>query len=122
MATCKGIKADGSRCRGEKLISGTEYCWFHDPEKSEERAKASSKGGSKHHYRKIISLPRIKQAKDILKLLNKAIAEIERLESAETRAILLLRAVGMGSKALQVSDLEERILAIWQRLGMDDNK
>ena len=42
---CRGTKKDGERCNSWAL-SGSEYCWFHDPELAEERKAARRRGGA----------------------------------------------------------------------------
>ena len=44
MARCGGIKADGTRCRGDAM-PGSEWCWAHDPAYAEERRRKARKGG-----------------------------------------------------------------------------
>jgi hypothetical protein len=44
MATCKATRKDGDPCRAVAQ-SGSDYCFFHDPAKGEERHDAKIKGG-----------------------------------------------------------------------------
>lgn len=41
---CKFIKENGSNCQGNS-INGSQYCFTHDPNKTEERNLAVRKGG-----------------------------------------------------------------------------
>jgi hypothetical protein len=44
-STCKFQKADGTTCRATSTPSG--FCWFHDPQREQERAEARRKGGKR---------------------------------------------------------------------------
>ena len=44
MATCKATRKDGDPCRAEAQ-SGSDYCFFHDPGKGDQRHEAKVKGG-----------------------------------------------------------------------------
>lgn len=44
MATCRATRKDGKSCQAEAQ-SGREYCFFHDPAKTEERHDSKVKGG-----------------------------------------------------------------------------
>ena len=47
MATCKTIKPDGHTCQAKARI-GSAFCFFHDPELSDARRHAQSRGGHKN--------------------------------------------------------------------------
>ena len=49
---CKGKKPDDSPCKCQAL-PGSEFCFFHDPERHGEVVEAARRGGS----RKVIELP-----------------------------------------------------------------
>lgn len=120
MAQCECIKPDGERCK-KYSMKDSKKCFTHDEKKRADFLAAAAKGGRPKRFEKVVNLPRVRTSKDVLKLLNKALIEIERLDSTETRATLLLRAVNMADKALRVSDLEARVLEIWERVGMDQD-
>ena len=42
---CSYIKPDGNRCQAYALKNGKGFCFRHDPDLEEERARASSRGG-----------------------------------------------------------------------------
>ena len=44
MAKCRATRKDGAPCRAEAQ-SGREYCFFHDPAKTEERHDSKVAGG-----------------------------------------------------------------------------
>jgi hypothetical protein len=44
MATCAAIKADGTKCE-VRAMKGSQWCFNHSPDHSEERRHNASKGG-----------------------------------------------------------------------------
>jgi len=52
MSECKAIRSDGTPCRGY-AVRGSEFCFFHDPEKRTAVIEAGRKGGA----RRPIELP-----------------------------------------------------------------
>lgn len=44
MALCEGVTADGRSCSA-RAMDGSPFCFFHDPEKHEQRRQAQRKGG-----------------------------------------------------------------------------
>jgi hypothetical protein len=53
MTKCSAKKLNGSPCK-VRVLAGSDYCFFHDPEKAPQRQVAQSKGGRK---RKDLPLP-----------------------------------------------------------------
>jgi len=47
---CKHLK-DGKPCKAEAM-TGSEFCYWHDPDKEAERKEASSNGGKVSYYDK----------------------------------------------------------------------
>ena len=52
MAQCKGLRADGSKCRAQAL-RGRKRCFFHDPDSRARMIEAARRGGE----RRTIELP-----------------------------------------------------------------
>ena len=44
MSVCAAIKPDGVRCKA-RAMKGTQWCFNHDPDYSQERQRNASKGG-----------------------------------------------------------------------------
>ena len=44
MSICAAIKPDGARCKA-RAMKGSQWCFNHDPNRSEERRQNASKGG-----------------------------------------------------------------------------
>src|SRR5271166_4247641 len=44
MKTCQSLNSKGSRCRSH-AVTGSDRCFFHDPQAKEQRTEAQRKGG-----------------------------------------------------------------------------
>jgi hypothetical protein len=55
MAVCAGIKRDGTRCSAT-VPPGVEWCYGHDPRRSEERRRNASRAGRASSNREIKEL------------------------------------------------------------------
>ncbi|MDP8971754.1 MAG: hypothetical protein M3N45_00960 [Actinomycetota bacterium] len=55
MAVCAGIKRDGARCSAT-VPPGVEWCYGHDPRRSEERRRNASRAGRASSNREIKEL------------------------------------------------------------------
>jgi len=120
---CQATTKGGQPCSCYAL-AGSEFCFWHAPEAAEARKLARVKGGQARQGRsgvlrdgRGVSLP-LKSMADVVQLLEKAVGDVLVLENSISRA----RAVGylcsVAVKALEVSDLEERITRLEERLGV----
>ena len=82
MRQCAGTKRDGSPCTATVEPPHT-YCWWHDPQNSEERRRAASRGGRSRPSREVRSL----KAE-----LRELIARVEEGQLHPTRANTMIRA------------------------------
>ena len=73
---CKFINENGERCQAF-AIKGSDYCFFHDPVKLQERIEACKKGG-KAGTRKVLpeSSVKIRSLTDIVRLLESTINDV----------------------------------------------
>ena len=73
---CKFVDENGEPCEAFAL-KGSEYCWFHDPDKLQERIEACKKGG-KVGTREVLpeSNVKINSLKDIVRLLESTINDV----------------------------------------------
>ncbi len=108
MKRCGYVKKDTSKCLAY-CLKGKKSCFWHSKGSKVKSKAAAVKGGKGKIKLKIINLPRVESSKDIIKLLNRALGEIEKVPDAESRATLVLRAVNSATKALTTSDLEDRL-------------
>jgi hypothetical protein len=79
---CKSLKRSGGECRTGR-VTGSDYCFFHDPNRKAERKAAQSTGGQKN---RMAVLPNstpdvtLRSAGDELKLLEDTINQVRRGE------------------------------------------
>ena len=118
---CIATTKAGTRCRCYAL-PGEEFCWFHSPDKRQERKRARSRGGLARHGRELTpggDGDRVKLASvgDALGLLERGAGDLLALETSVARVRALCYLVSVALKALEVGDLEERIARLELEFG-----
>jgi hypothetical protein len=124
--TCQALNRDGSPCRANPL-TGSDYCFHHDPDRAEERRLARRKGGRARHGR---HLGPVGQAEpitlgsmaDVAALLQETINETRRLENSIQRARTLGYLAGQLIKAMDMAELEDRVARIERTLNLRGNR
>ena len=110
MARCRGSKADGTPC--ERIVGASQdYCYAHDPARSEERRRNASKAGSSKPSRELAGI------KALLSELTDRVLGGDGAEPLETgRAAVAnqllntrLRAVEVERKIRETEELERRL-------------
>lgn len=128
---CKFLKGNGEGCKAHP-ISGSEYCYYHNPAiKASDKHKSRARGGKMNKHtnsdqRKTSSL-KLKEMADVVKLLEDIIntirAELYTTDSL-TAKIKIANSLGFLSghllNALEKSDLEKRLEELEQRLFEKD--
>ena len=111
---CQQSKPDGRKCHAH-AIGGSNYCFFHDPEKSAERQAARRAGGSKHKVAVLSSSApeaRLLDARDVVKLLAETINQVRRGEIDPKIANAVGYLGGLLLKALHETELETRLATL----------
>jgi hypothetical protein len=111
---CKATTARGDAC-GSYARADSEYCFTHDPARTAERNAARKKGGKNRaaaHSGPYSGPREIRSLADVLRVLDYALAETLLLANGIQRGRLLVAIAGEYTKALQVADLETRIIAL----------
>jgi hypothetical protein len=108
---CKGTTADGTRCRANAM-TGSEYCFFHDPATAEEREAARQAGG--RVGKTTVLSPDTPDAPlssmaDVVTLLGETINQLRRGEIDPRVANAVGYLSGTLLKALQQDDIEQRL-------------
>lgn len=115
---CQAMKRDGEQCKGYAM-SGSDFCFTHNPNTSDQRKDARRKGGSKGKARTLsadslsVSLT---SPNDIESLLAETINQTRRGEldakTANTIGYLsgvLLKAIEYGSLADEITELKRLV-------------
>ncbi len=80
--SCIGKTSDGGQCKSPRL-SSSQYCFFHDPNLTEERKAAQSAGGQRNTLKVLpASTPDVKlgSAEDQSKFLEETMSQVRRGE------------------------------------------
>src|SRR5215210_8007429 len=106
MARCAGSKPTGEPC--ERIVPASQdYCYSHDPDRSEERRRAASKAGKSRPSKEIQDIKkRLSQlANDVLD------GSVDKGAGAVASQVLnvYLRAVSIELKIKEQQELEERL-------------
>lgn len=113
-AKCQHIKDDGTRCQAN-AVTGSKFCFFHDPNKAKDRADARKRGGQ---CGKAAILPittpdhRIKTANDIADLLAETINQVRKGEVDPKVANAVGYLSGVFLKAIDQGKIEDRLASL----------
>jgi hypothetical protein len=116
---CELIKQAGDRCRA-RALSGRPFCFFHDPDSSEERSEASRRGGAKNRS---TTLPAgtpdfpLRSSTDAAALLARTTNQLLRGEIDPKIANSAGYLIGILMKAQEANRLEERLTALEAAVG-----
>ena len=108
---CAQIKSDGSKCRTRPL-KGSRLCFFHDPDRVEERLSAARKGGERG---KIATLPgdtpdvQLATAQDMVSLMAETISQVRRGQIDPRIATAVGYLANITLKAREHGELEDRL-------------
>lgn len=111
---CSSTKKDGSQCKSNAM-TGSEYCFFHNPSiSSTQRKQAQIKGGKNRRSRVISPLAPLPlhSSEDIVKLLASTITEVR----AGSIDVKIANCIGVLSshllRAIEVVEFEKRLQAL----------
>lgn len=99
-------------------MAGADWCWFHAPDRDADRRAARSRGGVARHGRTLATGARSVQlgsVADVVKVVERALSDLLSLENSIARARAVAQLAGAALKALELAQLEQRILALEQR-------
>lgn len=117
---CQQKTKTGSPCRAY-AVTGSNYCWSHDPGLRTQRTQARQNGGTARHGRKILystSAPvTLNTIADVLKLLESEVNAVLMLEISLSRGQTIARLAGAFVSAFQVGEIEQRVALIEARLN-----
>ncbi len=111
---CKATKADGTACRASSL-PGSKYCFFHDPDREEERQAGRRAGGQTGRAAALPSdteFVDLKTPADIVGLLGDTINRV-RVGAVDPRVGNCIGYLaGVAMKAMEQGDIEARLAAL----------
>ena len=120
MAICSAKNKGGQQCRMAAL-TGSHYCFAHDPARGRERAQARRTGGKRRrvsHAENAAVLPaRVGTVADVLAILDYTLREALPLENSVQRGRLLVAICGAFVEAIKIGEFESRLSAIERALG-----
>ena len=117
---CRGITKGGERCLAP-VLTGGEFCFFHDPDHTSDAAEARRLGGLRRRREGTLQgaydLQGLTSIEDYYRLLEVVGYEALTLDNTVARGRLLLGVIQAGIKLREVGDLEERLAAVEAALG-----
>jgi hypothetical protein len=120
---CSAIKPDGERCGG-RAISGSEWCWNHDPAYAAARRRNASKGGHRGgRGRPQVEVADIKaQLQDLVEAVLAGEQETSRASVANQLLNTRLRAVELERKVRETEELGARVEELERRAELRSNQ
>jgi len=117
MTRCNAITAAGTACKGTP-IDGSQWCYVHHPERTEERRRHGSKGGKRGGRGRPIT--ELTNLRDENAQIRRRLLDGELLPNIAAVAVQSIntdiRAVGATLKAREQEELTERLEAIEEAL------
>lgn len=111
---CRGKRADGDPCHAA-VASGSDYCFFHDPDRAEERREAQALGGSRNRMKTLATdAPDVTvgTCEDVVRLLAKTINQVRRGEIDPRVANAVGYLANVLIRALEQGEIEARLAAL----------
>ncbi|MDP9236230.1 MAG: hypothetical protein M3P30_02340 [Chloroflexota bacterium] len=112
--TCQAQRGDGGACRMHPL-TGSMYCWSHDPTHAAEAAEARRRGGLRKSKEQAIrgayDVEGMHTLEDIRRVAEIAIVDTLLLDNSAGRSRTLLWGCGLLLRLVEVSEVEGRLQA-----------
>jgi hypothetical protein len=117
--TCEGIKEDGIKCQNP-AITGSRFCFFHDPAKKRERREAQQRGGRANRAAVLPAdapdIP-LNSVKDIAALNARIINLQLRGEMSPKEASSLIYSCCQLAKLIEPANTDERLVRLEKTFG-----
>ena len=105
------------RCRGYKG-NDSEFCFTHDPAKTEERELAHSRGGQNHYN--IVPVETKLDVETALGLIEEQVSELRGMPPSTGKSRTIFAGLELALRVLEVTDLERRISRLEKQRGIND--
>jgi hypothetical protein len=114
---CRGRRSDGERC-GSTIVNESGWCFAHDPEATEDRRAARRRGGQASA--KVVRIKRLAPPAliDVYERLEEALTQVHEGTLPPRRATAMASVARAMASVLQMGELEARIRAIEDRMGI----
>ncbi len=113
--TCQAQRGDGGACRMHPL-TGSMYCWSHDPTHAAEAAEARRRGGLRKSKEQAIrgayDVEGMHTLEDIRRVAEIAIVDTLLLDNSAGRSRTLLWSCGLLLRLVEISDVEGRLTGV----------
>ncbi len=115
---CEKIKPDGQKCRAIAIM-GSRYCFFHDPASAKARKAAQRQGGQANGSAVLpgdaADIP-LHSGKDVAAFLGETINQVRKGQVSPRIASTAGYLSSLLMKALETSELEERLARVERAL------
>ena len=116
---CKARTKDGTECQTPAL-AGSDFCFFHDPDKADERREANSKGGRQDKIKTLSAdAPdiQVESCQDVARLISTTINQVRKGELDPRIANAVGYLANVLIRAVEQGDMEERIKSLEAAVG-----
>ena len=113
---CQGRNARDEPC-GAYAIDGSDFCYWHSPDMEDRRRESAARGGRSRHGRTLSAGSKtgdvsLESVADVVSLLEDVVRDLFSLENSIARGRAVGYICGLAVRALEVSDLEARIVRL----------
>ena len=120
---CQAYSSSGNPCQSW-AVDGSDFCFWHAPELAEKRKLARTNGGKARHGRKLDSdltgVPvKLESLGDVVTVIEGALTDLLCLETSVARARAVGSLCSVAIKALEASDLEQRIARLEETVARE---
>ena len=108
---CKARTKDGTECQTPAL-AGSDFCFFHDPDKADERFEARAAGGRQNRMKTLSAdAPdiQVESCQDVARLISTTINQVRKGELDPRIANAVGYLANVFIKAVEQGDIERRI-------------
>lgn len=119
---CTATTTRGTPCNAY-AVTGSQYCFYHAPERATQRAQARRRGGKSRHGRKIGTtgdagqLVTFGSVADVLSYLESVATDLAALERSVARSRAQVSLAGSVLECLKIGELEQRLERLEQLAG-----
>jgi len=114
---CSARNRRGERC-GAYAMDGSSFCYWHNPDIEDRRNASNAKGGLARQGRSVSGADdhgrrvQLGNVADVVSLLESSVRDLLTLENSISRARAVAYVCSVAVRALEVSELEDRIVRL----------